>query len=235
MFDWEHLAHLHEASFADCKLLDKGAWGWRVALTPSGGAAQEIEMQADRTTGHYTSTTIEGNGRGSEIRVALAPVNTEIVDVTVEFHLPESRPGPLAALGEAYTAVYARLWDEDEAMMQARKRALSQRLAPKPGTAALDLGEEYDVREALPIAFDFGGAPFRLIELDGDLVVHAAICPHWLGPLNAAPVVDGAVRCPWHGYRFDVVSRAGAEHPELRLAPAPAIRIVDGRIVAEQA
>ena len=30
VFDWEHLAHLHDASFASCGLIDRGAWGWRM-------------------------------------------------------------------------------------------------------------------------------------------------------------------------------------------------------------
>ena len=92
VFDWEHLAHLHDGSFAECALLDRGPWGWRVALTPVGGATQEIEMRADRASGRYTSTTIAGAGAGSEIRVALTHVTSEQVDVVVEFHLPETAP-----------------------------------------------------------------------------------------------------------------------------------------------
>ena len=232
VFDWEHLAHLHDGSFADCALLERGAWGWQVVLTPRGGKPQRIEMRADRVGGRYTSTTIEGAGAGTQIRVELRPTSSGPVDVTVEFHLPEGRPDRLAALGAAYVAAYARLWDEDEAMMQARERASTRRPTPKRDTSRLDLGDESAIRATLPMAFDFGAVPYRLVEVGGKLVAHATICPHWLGPLDAATVVDGTVRCPWHGYVFDVVSGQCAGHAGLKLAPAPAISIETGRVIA---
>jgi len=235
VFDWEHLAHLHDGSFAACDLIERGAWGWRVALTPQPSRdAQIIEMRADRAAGRYVSTTIEGRGAGSEIRVALTPREPHVTDVTVEFHVPEHRADRLAALGDAYRAAYARLWDEDEAMMQARERMLARRRATGT-TAPVTLGAEAAVRASLPLLFDFAGEPFRLVDLDGALIAHATTCPHWLGPLDTARVVDGAVRCPWHGYRFDVASGACAGHPGLRLARAPGIRIDAGRVVAEPA
>lgn len=235
VFDWEHLAHLHEGSFAACELLERGDWGWRVRLTGAGerASAQVIELRADRTANRYCSTTLEGGGAGTEIRVTLAPVATQEVDVTVEFHLLEERPDRLAALGAGYAAAYARLWDEDEAMMRARERALAARAGPRPDEAAVDLGPEHQVRAGLPLSFSLRGEPFRLIELDGTLVAHATVCPHWLGPLGDAPVIDGAVRCPWHGYRFDVRTGACRTHPGLRLPLAPAVRVVDGRVLAE--
>ena len=235
VFDWEHLAHLHSGSFAECALLESGPWGWRVTLTPAGGAAQEIEMRADRARGRYTSTTIAGTGAGTEIRVALTPAATRQVDVLVEFHLPENRPNRLASLGDAYAATYARLWDEDEAMMQARERALARRPTADRTGLSIDLGAEQAVRAILPVGFELGGAPYRVVDLEGALVAHSTICPHWLGPLDDAPVIEGAMRCPWHGYRFDVASGACITRPELRMAPAPTIRIVAGRVVAEPA
>ncbi|MCA1661294.1 MAG: Rieske (2Fe-2S) protein [Novosphingobium sp.] len=116
--------------------------------------------------------------------------------------------------------------------MQARERTLARRRTPDRTTPPLDLGEERAVRGALPVAFELGGAPFRLVDLDGALVAHSTTCPHWLGPLGDAPVIAGEVRCPWHGYRFEVAGGACRAHPELRLAPAPAIRIDGGHVVA---
>jgi nitrite reductase/ring-hydroxylating ferredoxin subunit len=43
---------------------------------------------------------------------------------------------------------------------------------------------------------------------EGQWVVYPARCPHQLGSLAGAPLIDGVVRCPWHGYKFDV--RTGA-------------------------
>jgi nitrite reductase/ring-hydroxylating ferredoxin subunit len=232
VFDWEHLAHLHDGTFADCVLMDRGLWGWQVMFTPLDGRPHVIELRADRANGRYTSTTLEGPGAGTEIRVTLKPVSAEAVDVLVAFHLPEGRPDRLHVLGEAYSAIYARLWDEDEAMMLAREKALSRPLEEGEAKTPLDLGDETAVRASLPLMFEKGRASYRLVELGSDLIAHAIVCPHWLGPLDEAPVSDGKVRCPWHGYRFDIVSQTCVEHPKLRLAPAPVIRIMNGRVIA---
>jgi nitrite reductase/ring-hydroxylating ferredoxin subunit len=231
VFDWEHLSHLHNGSFAACTLIDAGRWGWRVALTPKGTASQLVEMRVDRANSRYTSKTVEGTGAGTEIRVVLAPVEPHQVDVTVEFHLPEDHLDRLAVIGDAYVAVYARLWDEDEAMMQVREHALARRRSPNFSAPPLNLGEAQAVRAALPLAFEFGEAPFRLVDLDGELVAHSTVCPHWLGPLDEAPVIGGQVSCPWHGYRFDVTSGVCAAHPALKLGPAPEVSLFDGRVV----
>jgi nitrite reductase/ring-hydroxylating ferredoxin subunit len=232
VFDWEHLAHLHDGSFAECALIERSTWGWRVDLTPVAGTTQRIEMRANRAGGSYLTRTLEGSSKGAEIRVALVPVDTDIVDVTVEFHLPETRPARLAALGEAYATTYARLWDEDETMMQAREHALARRTPTDRSVRPLELGDERAVRAALPLAFELGGTRFRLIDVDGVLLGHATVCPHWLGPLDAAPVVDGELRCPWHGYRFDVITGRCRSHAVLRLAAPPEIQVVDGRVIA---
>lgn len=230
--DWEHLAHLHDGSFARCELVDRGPWGWRAWLTNAGAdAAQLIELRTDRAAGRYVSVTLEGTGAGSEIRVALSPREPHVTDVAVEFHLPEHRPERLRALGAAYADAYHRLWNEDEEMMRARERALTTPRADK-GDEALALGPEEAVRAGLPLLFDLSGRRWRLVAIDGALLAHATTCPHWLGPLEDAAVIDGAVRCPWHGWRFDVASgcRLGAAGPAL--PPAPRIDLAHGRVVA---
>lgn len=233
VFDWEHLAHLHDGSFSDCVLVDSGPWGWCVDLTTWGSTPQRVELLADRAAGRYVSTTIEGSTKGTEIRVALEPIDTNLVDVTVEFHLPETRLDRLAALGEAYSAAYAKLWDEDEVMMQARELALARRTTPDRTALTIDLGDEASMRAMLPVQFELGGAMFRLIDLEGTLIAHSTVCPHWLGPLDTASVIDGSIRCPWHGYVFDVVNGKCHSQPALKLAAPPDVRLVDGRVIAE--
>lgn len=233
VLDWEHLAHLHESTFASCELIEHGNTGWRVALTLEGGApAQIIELRADRANGRYVSTTLAGQGVGTEIRVMLTEVAQHRTAVRVEFHLPEADGVRRASLGEAYRAAYARLWDEDEAMMRHREAALARPQRTVPVGSSIDLGSEATVRNSLPLSFELGTVPFRLVELEGSLHAHAATCPHWLGPLGGSEVEQGAVRCPWHGYRFDVRSgRCVSGHP-LALQPAPTITVVDGRVIA---
>ena len=124
--------------------------------------------------------------------------------------------------------MYVRLWDEDEAMMRHRATALA---ASSPGASPdpLDLGPVDALRASLPRIVDFGGARYRLVLHQGEVVAHSTVCPHWRGPLDEATVRDGCVTCPWHGYRFDVVTgeRRDAQS-RMRLAKAPRVR-VDGR------
>jgi nitrite reductase/ring-hydroxylating ferredoxin subunit len=117
--------------------------------------------------------------------------------------------------------------------MQVRERALARRTTPDRTAPPIDLGDEPSVRAMLPMQFELGGVMFRLIDLEGTLVAHSAVCPHWLGPLDAAPVVEGSIRCPWHGYVFDLVDGRCRSQPALKLAAPPDVRLVDGRVVAE--
>ena len=228
VLDWEHLPALHASSFAACELVDEDADGWRVRLVNAGSAAPQILklfMAPDTST--YRVITEAGFGTSSEIRVAVTPRDAHVTDIVVDYHVPETDPDRLAMIGTAFVAIYERLWDEDEAMMVAREAAL----APRPrAPTRLDLGPEAALQ--LPLAFDLGSGRFRLLRHDGALVAHSLTCPHWLGPLDGAIDGEGAVTCPWHGYRFDVGTGRSAEGRGLRLARSPRISIENGRVVA---
>ena len=235
VFDWEHLAHLHSTSFARCSLIARGDWGWRAQLRLAGRGAQDdsvIELVADQPAGRYVTTTLEGQGTGTQICVTLAERGAHDVSVEVEFYVPEADATRLALIGSAYESVYAQLWDEDEAMMQAREAALARSTGPVIPGQRLDLGDEPAVRAALPVIFEMAGRSFRLVAVEGRLVAHSTVCPHWLGPLDAGTLVDGAITCPWHGYRFDIASRRCLDMPGLKLAPAPAVIVENGRVIA---
>jgi nitrite reductase/ring-hydroxylating ferredoxin subunit len=229
VLDWEHLPWLHRTTFADIKALEHGIWGWRarIALQPA-EAKQEIllEVLLDRPDRCYVARTVEGPGKGTEIWTGLSPIDERRTAIVVSFHVPGIDPSQADAVGAAYTRTYTRLWDEDEAMMVRREAFLSGRRrsgarAPEP----LDLGPLDGVRDRLPLLVELGGRPFRVLELDGQLVAHATTCPHMLGPLDDTTLEDGCVRCPWHGYRFDVRSGQSSDGRGFRLAPAPTVRI----------
>lgn len=228
VLDWEHLPALHATSFAACELVDDDADGWRVRLTAlGGGPAQTLKLMLAPDTSHYRVVTEAGPGTGSEIRVAVRPTGAHSAHVRVEYHVPESDPARLDMIGKGFVAIYERLWDEDEAMMQAREAALS----PRPRAPdKVDLGGESEL--VLPLDFELGNGRFRLIRHNGALLAHSRICPHWLGPLESPPDGDGCLTCPWHGYRFDVVTGRSADGRPLRLPAAPTIRIEAGRVLA---
>ena len=97
------------------------------------------------------------------------------------------------------------------------------------------LGKVQDVENALPMEFEFGGNPFRLVRWDNRLVAHSTVCPHYLGPLEHCSVADGGiVICPWHGCEFDIVSGRSSDGNSFRMREAPTIEVdgSTGEIVA---
>jgi nitrite reductase/ring-hydroxylating ferredoxin subunit len=90
------------------------------------------------------------------------------------------------------------------------------------------LGSLEYVRMRLPMTIEERGRRFRIVELDGKLIAHATVCPHTLGPLGTTTVTNGIVECPWHGFRFDIVTGKCVSGQTCSLAPAPKI-IVDAQ------
>ena len=50
------------------------------------------------------------------------------------------------------------------------------------------------------------GRRYAVFDVDGQLEVTDAACPHNGGPLARGVVRDGVVTCPWHWYRFELRS-----------------------------
>jgi nitrite reductase/ring-hydroxylating ferredoxin subunit len=230
VLDWEHLPTLHEIFFDKVALIEIGSWGWRVELTKTPGTAGRrmvVELWVDRANGRYCVRTLAGDGIGTEIWTLLEALGPQRTAIEVRFYLPERKPDRLAALGEKYRSSHARLWDQDEAMMM-RRAALStrSRTRRKASAAPLALGPLCELRQRLPLLVELDGEPFRILELDdGALVAHTTICPHWLGPLEDAVPENGKLRCPWHGYLFDVRTGRSADGRSYRLAPAPRVTV----------
>lgn len=228
--DWEHLPWLHGTSFRSIALEAEGSWGWRarIGLPAPPGAEILLELRIEPDEPRYVARTLAGPGAGSEIWTRVQPIDDAATAIEVEFRLPGVAPERVAALGELYTSLYRRLWDEDEAMMIGRAQALAARPAPAPDAGPLALGPLAALRARLPLCVELAGARWRLLELDGALRVHAARCPHWGGPLeDADAAADGTITCPWHGWRFDLRSGRSADGRGARLPAPPRLEIDD--------
>src|SRR5438128_1208073 len=166
VLDWEHLPALHEIYFNHVALIDIGSRGWRVELTKAGNADRRmlLELTIDRAKARYRVRTLAGEGMGTEIWTLLDAHGPRRTAIEVRFYLPEHRPERLAALGEKYRSSYARLWDQDEAMMMRRDALLTRsRLRSGGSGASLRLGLLSELR--LPLLVEFDGEPFRILEL----------------------------------------------------------------------
>ena len=46
--------------------------------------------------------------------------------------------------------------------------------------------------------------PVLVVNLDGELLITAGVCPHEDVDLTGGDLDDGAITCPGHGYQFDL-------------------------------
>jgi len=226
VFDWEHLPWLHRRRFSRIELVASGPWGWRAKLDvqPPTGRDLLLELVRDGDANRYVARTLEGPGAGTEIWTELTPDGDE-TRVEVAFHVPGVPADGSQAVGAAFTRLYEELWDEDEAMMVHRSRALAALREPAAGETVLELGALASLRERLPLRVELAGRSYRVVALGDELYCHAATCPHRLGPLDACPVAEGRIRCPWHGYEFDVRTGYSSDGRQLRLPPAPRVEV----------
>ena len=236
--DWEHLPWLHASSFSSIDLVDEGDWGWRARIGTSPGQHILLELVIEKNEPRYVSRTLEGGAAGSEIWTQVDARGESETHVSVEFWLPQVTEAKAASLGDGFVKLYRRLWDEDESMMLRRAQELEARKSgakPAAESAAVRLGTLDEVRSRLPLLARFAGETFRVVELDGTLVAHATLCPHRFGPLEEAPIEDGRVVCPWHGYSFDVTTGNECTGRRMKLARAPRVRVdaASGQVTLE--
>ena len=228
VYDWAHLPWLHADAFSSIGWLDSGAWGWHARVGLRRGAEAEIELVADTGARRYVARTLEGVGAPTEIWTHLDPKAEDRTAIRVEFCVQPLPEKALRALGKSYLSLYTSLWSQDESMMQTREGALREASVARGDTADPDpisLGPQASVRKLLPLAIEFAGEGFRLVEVEGELLAHGLRCPHLLGPLDQCDLVDGRIVCPWHGYAFDVRTGRSADGRGLRLSLAPRVEV----------
>lgn len=228
--DWEHLPYLHGSSFARIECSEAGDWGWRARVWSRRDPERApvlLELALDRRCRRWITRTLDGPGAGTEIWTHAFPITDRRIEVVVDFFVPGAEGEQAAAAGQILAELYARLYDEDVWMMAERQRQLDlvRAGAHDTGAARVMLGALDEVRARLPLGFELGGREWRLVEDRGELIAHAVLCPHLLGPLTDCAVERGEIECPWHGYRFDIRARACVSGAQVNLAPAPRIVI----------
>lgn len=198
VLDWEHLPWLHESSFDYIELDEAGEWGWRAWSNAE--HSEYIELCIDRGNSRYVARTYKVDTQLSEIWTELEG-HGETTKIQVSFLLANIRDEGKEKIGKLMLDAYTQLWNEDEVMMMQRQIRLDE---PIVTDSILDLGPARNLK--LPMTVKFSNKNWRILDIDGELFVHAADCPHLRGPLGDAVQKDSEIMCPWHGYRFSVES-----------------------------
>jgi nitrite reductase/ring-hydroxylating ferredoxin subunit len=236
--DWEHLPFIHPSSFASIDLIDSGPWGWRAKLGVPSGGHQLIDLLVDMDRHYWVSTVISGMGQGTEIHTQAADAGEGAIDIEVRFYLPSAPADPsIGAVALHYLrGQYTQLYDEDEALMLRRQSALNDRrrwtqvdqIASEP---VLCLGPEAALDRTKTHSVEWRAHRYCLRFWHGQWIVHSAVCPHLLGPLDGGEVAtDGTITCPWHGYRFDIQSGMNQDGQCKDMKKPPLIEIREGQI-----
>lgn len=86
-----------------------------------------------------------------------------------------------------------------------------------------------EIPEGRPIRFEAGGHDVLLVRLGSRILAYRNQCPHMGNPLHQGPVEGSVITCPWHGFRFDLVSGECLTVPHVQLEPFP-VRVHGQRV-----
>ncbi len=243
-FDWEHLPYVHASSFKAIELVDSGSWGWRAKLDlpdASGGGEQLLDLLVDADRHYWATTVFSGMGEGVQIHTQATIVADREIDIDVRFYLPEKPEDEAAAFLLSYLQQqYATLYDEDEDLMTGRQAALDDAKSWRdtaPQSEEILVGQLDRLDRHSPHSVETATGRFCVRYWQDQWIAHNAVCPHLLGPLDNAHIDDnGHITCPWHDYRFDVISGDNVgtgDHggkPCRGLGPAPRLTTRDGSL-----
>ena len=224
VFDWEHLPHLHKDSFAAIELIEENPHGFKARLASVARPERFdlVEVFVERDAQRYWNLTSREGQPLAEVQVRLEALGDNTTRINLEFFL---RPQQ-AAFGPDFARNYNILWDEDEAMMIARQHYLDARISTDSSADEISLGSLGALLAQLPIHVDLAGRRYTLSADGMDVLVFDATCPQWGGPLRQIAPKTGF--CPWHGYRFDLITGRELNGRPCKLRP-PARLVIDAQ------
>lgn len=91
-------------------------------------------------------------------------------------------------------------------------------LLVEPGWHPLGALDDFPLDE--PVRRVLDGAPLVVVRTRQGVYVLADRCSHMAGPLSRGELVDGCLRCPWHGSTFRLTDGWNVTGPATAAQPA---------------
>lgn len=80
-----------------------------------------------------------------------------------------------------------------------------------------------------PLRFQKEGHDVLLVRLGTKIMAYRNQCPHLGMPLDRGPMEGTVITCPWHGFRFDLLTGECRTAPHVQLEPFP-VRVEGQRV-----
>jgi nitrite reductase/ring-hydroxylating ferredoxin subunit len=89
---------------------------------------------------------------------------------------------------------------------------------------------ESELHEGTMKRVEHNGVPFLLARRGNRIFAMAETCSHMGGPLAEGEMIDGTVKCPWHGSRFSLEDGSVVDGPAVHPQPCLETRVRNGQI-----
>ncbi|NBE52750.1 Rieske 2Fe-2S domain-containing protein [Streptomyces boluensis] len=93
-----------------------------------------------------------------------------------------------------------------------------------------DVAALSELGEGKPLRGTAGDVPVVLVRQGETVYALSAVCTHAGGPLDEGKVLDGCIRCPWHGSCFRLEDGAAVRGPAAVDSPRWEVKVTDGRV-----
>jgi len=80
----------------------------------------------------------------------------------------------------------------------------------------IKIAEKNDLHNGTVKVMSVKGIDIALFRIDDKFFALDNECPHAGGPLSEGEIEGGCIRCPWHGYQYDLRTGACITEPVLR-------------------
>ena len=89
-----------------------------------------------------------------------------------------------------------------------------------------------DIEPGAGAVVDVGGRRLAVFNVEGVFYAIDNSCPHRGGPLGEGDLVGAVVRCPWHGYRYDVRTGVHQVNASFKV-PCYPVTVEDGAVFVD--